>query len=76
MCSSMKIIGITIGINVKNTRITMSLANMLAKRRMVSDRTRARWLNISMGNISGASHHTGPMKFLTYPNPFTRMPWK
>ena len=32
------------------------------------------WLKISIGNMSGASHHTGPIKCLKYPTPLSAGP--
>ena len=60
----MNMMGTPIGISEKNTSVTKSPANMLAKRRMVSDNMRARWLMISIGIIKGAKASIGPMNCL------------
>ena len=41
------------GTSEKKTKVTMSPANMLANKRMVSESTRARWLMSSIGNHQG-----------------------
>ena len=53
-----------IGISEKNASVTISPANMLAYRRTVRDRTRAKCEMISIGSISGYSHQTGPTNCL------------
>ena len=50
-------------------------AAMLPNSRSDSDSARAKWLTISIGNISGASAGTGPAKCLRYfTKPCVRMP--
>ena len=46
--------------------VTCSPAYILAKRRMVSESGRARWLISSIGIISGASTGIGPAKCARY----------
>jgi len=55
--------GKPIGTSEKKTNVTISPANMLAKRRMVSESTRARWLTISMEHQRRQSRH-GPQEVL------------
>ena len=49
---------------------SMWSAMMFPKSRMDRERTRAKWLTSSMGNMRGASQIKGPMKCLRY-----FMPW-
>ena len=50
----MKTAGTNRKVSFRNTIVTCSPAYMLAKRRIVSDSGRARWLTISIGIINGA----------------------
>src|ERR1035437_9963545 len=65
-CRPMKTAGAKKNVNLRNTRVTCSPANMLAKRRMVSESGRARWLTSSMGIMRGARRGMGPAKCARY----------
>src|SRR5512135_1306951 len=62
------------GIRVRKMAGTLWSATMLPRRRSDSDTGRARWLTISRGSMSGASHQMGPRKCLKYFGPCAATP--